>query len=186
MMFRAQRQWQLQVWELTGPASTWEAQLQRHQAAAPVFAVISGLGGRNWAPIHHFCEQAALPCLFPNVELPVVAEQDFHSLYFSRGVLLEADLIASQLRAPSGQRPHRLVQVYREGDVGAAAATALDAATSGLGLKPIHRAISPGGRASAELSSAMKDLGPDDALVLWLRSKDIAALPAQPPKLRLV
>src|SRR5207249_3202173 len=47
-MFRVERRWQLHVWELTGAPATWEAQLRRHLAAEPVFAVISGLGGSNW------------------------------------------------------------------------------------------------------------------------------------------
>jgi hypothetical protein len=51
-------------------ASTWQAQLQKHLAEQPVLAVVSGLGGSNWAPVHAFCEQAAVPCLFPNVEVP--------------------------------------------------------------------------------------------------------------------
>jgi hypothetical protein len=185
-MFRAARQWQLHVWELTGPASTWEAQLRRFQSTEPVFAVISGLGGKDWAPIHHFCEQASLPCLFPNVELPVVAEQDFHSLYFSKGVLLESGLIAAQLHAAPGERPQRLVQVYRQGDVGAAAAAALDDETHDLGLTPLHRELGSGDHASAALEEAVKDLGPADALVLWLRPKDIAALGARAPKLQSI
>jgi len=53
--------------------------------------------GREWAPVHRFCEREALPCLFPNVQLPIVAEGDFYPLYFSRGVLLEADLIRTEL-----------------------------------------------------------------------------------------
>src|ERR1700739_2174075 len=93
-MFMVHRQWQLHVWDLTGPPATWEAQLKQHLAKEPVLAVISGLGGSNWAPVHGFCEQEALPCLFPNVEVPVVAHDDFYDLYFSKGVLLEAQLIA--------------------------------------------------------------------------------------------
>ena len=90
VMYRVSRRWSLHVWELTGPPDTWERQLQRHAAETPVFAILSGLGGRTWAPVHRFCEAAALPCVLPNVDLPVVAEQDFYSVYFSRGVLLEA------------------------------------------------------------------------------------------------
>src|SRR6185503_2896573 len=72
------------------------------------------------------CEDAGLPCLFPNVDLPVVSEHDFDSLYFSRGVLLEADLIANALiaRMPA-DASGRIVQIYREGDVGADAAARL-------------------------------------------------------------
>ena len=181
-MYRATRRWQLHVWELTGPSETWEAQLQRHLAAEPVFAAISGVGGKTWAPVHHFCEQASLPCLFANVDLPVVAEDDFHSLYLSKGVLLEVGLIAHQLSDPAPQPSiRRLVQVYRADDVGEAAANALDAATRALGLEKIHRVLKAG-PPGAELARALKDSSAADALILWLRPNDIAALRAHPPR----
>ena len=181
MMFRATRQWNLHVWNLTGSADTWDAQLRKHLQVEPVFAVLSGMGGKNWAPIHHFCETEELPCLFPNVELPVVAEQDFHSLYFSKGVLLEAGLIASQLQQPQ-DRPaaHRLVQVYRAGDIGAAAARELAQSLPRPGPRVVNRGLKSGA-AAAELRAALSDIGPRDDLVLWLRPADLAALGGKPP-----
>ena len=181
MMFRATRKWQLHVWELKGPADTWEAQLDKHLAAEPVFAVLSGVGGRNWAPVHRFCERAALPCIFPNVELPVVAESDFHSLYFSRGVLLEAGLVAHEREQRADQKAvRRLVQVYRAGDIGAAAAHELAHTSAHPGLEIIDRVIRAGAPAS-ELRAAVRDIHPGDDLVLWLRPADLAALDSQPP-----
>jgi len=102
-MFRVERRWQLHVWELKGAPATWESQLQARLAAEPVFAVISGLGGAHWEPVQRFCEKAALPCLFPNVEAPTGHDSDFYTVYFSRGVLLEAELIAREL-ADAGTR----------------------------------------------------------------------------------
>ena len=100
-MFKVTRRWVLQVWEPTGPKSTWTAQLAQKFAAQPVFAVLSGLGGDDRTPVQAFCEQNAVPCLFPNVDLPPVdAEHEFYSLYFSRGVRLEADLIGQALTQP--------------------------------------------------------------------------------------
>jgi Cytochrome c len=96
-MFRVQRRWQLHVWELTGASSTWQKQLRAYLAAEPVFAVISGLGGSDWGPVHEFCEEQELPCLFPNVEAPVGGDSDFYTVYLSRGVLLEAQLVAREL-----------------------------------------------------------------------------------------
>ncbi len=126
MMFKVNRHWQLHVWQLSGAPETWEAQLRTQLAAQPVFAVISGLGGRNWAPVHHFCESEELPCLFPNVDLPVDDVHPFDTLYFSKGVLLEAELIAHGLRADNEHsQKHRVVQVYRRSDVGLEAAGAL-------------------------------------------------------------
>ena len=181
MMFRATRKWQLHVWELKGPADTWEAQLDKHLAAEPVFAVLSGVGGRNWAPVHRFCERAALPCIFPNVELPVVAESDFHSLYFSRGVLLEAGLVAHEREQRADQKAvQRLVQVYRADDIGAAAAKELAHTAARPRLEIIQRVIKAGAPAS-ELRAAVRDIHPGDDLVLWLRPTDLAALDSQPP-----
>jgi len=118
-MFMVNRRWELHVWELTGAAATWQAQLERHLAQEPVFAVISGLGGENWAPVHEFCEKSALPCLFPNVEVPVEAVDDFYSIYFSKGVLLEAELIARKVLATAAGPPVKEVhQIYRAGDSG--------------------------------------------------------------------
>jgi hypothetical protein len=179
MMFRATRSWQLHVWTLTGPADSWESQLRAHLKAEPVFAVISGIGGKNWAPVHRFCEQAELPCLFPNVQLPVVAENDFHTLYFSRGVLLEAGLVGAEIKNQRAEPPvRRLVQVYRSGDIGAAAARELAGNLRGHGIGLIERPLGAG----KSVASALADLGPGDDLMLWLRPKDVAALGSRFPR----
>jgi hypothetical protein len=178
-MYMANRRWQLHVWELTGPASTWRAQLERRLAAEPVYAVVSGLGGSNWAPVHEFCEQNAIPCLLPNVEVPVVAERDFYPLYFSGGVLLEAQLVALTLLAPDHQPAVGAVeQVYRAGDSGARAAAALAAQLEGR-LK-VHSTVLPAGATgravTAALRTASQRVAQGQALVLWLRPADLAAL----------
>jgi hypothetical protein len=174
-MFRVERRWQLHVWELKGAPATWEAQLQQRLAAEPVFAVISGLGGAHWEPVQRFCEKAALPCLFPNVEAPAGHDSDFYTVYFSRGVLLEAQLIAREL-ADAGARPQRIVQVYRTGDVGEAAARALQATQANSALPVVNRPVGAGARATAELATAVREAGPGDALVLWLRPDDLRLL----------
>jgi hypothetical protein len=180
MMFKSPRRWQLHVWELTGAADTWEKQLREDLVKEPVFAVISGLGGKNWAPVHRFCERAALPCLFPNVDLPVVAEHDFYSLYFSRGVLLEADLIARRLAAEDRSAgPRRVVQVFRADDIGQAAARDLHDSAAAAGLEVVDRSLAARGT-KAQLNAALKEAGARDALVLWLRPADLAALGGPP------
>lgn len=169
------RRWQLHVWELTGAPATWDEQLRRHLAQEPVYAVISGLGGKDWSPVHRFCEASSLPCIFPNVDLPVAAERDFYSLYFSRGVLLEADLLARELTAdktaPLGKR---VVQIFRADDVGEAAATTLHAALNRSGTEVIERSL--GSSAKTQLSAVIETVRPSDVVILWLRSPDIAAL----------
>jgi hypothetical protein len=181
-MYMVNRRWQLHVWELTGPASTWQAQLQRHLTQEPVFAVISGLGGENWAPVHEFCEKSALPCLFPNVEVPVDASGDFYTLYFSKGVLLEAELIAGKLLGTGGAPPVKAVhQIYRAGDSGEAAATALAAALKRHGIA-VHSHVLPAGAPASGAAQALRGASNGEALVLWLREPDVAALGEPPPQ----
>jgi hypothetical protein len=171
-MFRVERRWQLHVWELKGAPSTWEAQLHDHLAAEQVFAVISGLGGNNWDPVQRFCEEQSLPCLFPNVEVPAGRDDDFYSVYFSRGVLLEAQLIAQQLAdAPAG----RIVQVFREHDVGEQAAHALQEAHAHGNARIVNRALKAHATAR-DLAAALGEIKAEDALVLWLRPDDLRAL----------
>jgi len=60
-MFKVNRRWVLHVWELTAPSATWAEQLDKKFAETPVFAVISGIAGHNWAPVADFCERREDP-----------------------------------------------------------------------------------------------------------------------------
>lgn len=186
--FRVSRRWQLHVWELEGPPATWEQQLIAHQREEPVFAIVSGLAGKTWAPVHHFCEAQGIPCLFPNTDLPVIAENDFFPLYFSRGVLLEADLVADAVLKTrrADPRVRRVVQVFRPDDIGAAAAAALAARMKRAGLETLDRPLAAAGRANPELARIIGLLGSRDILVLWLRPPDLALLPARAAKARQI
>jgi hypothetical protein len=175
----------LHVWELTGPAATWPEQLDRKFAESPVFAVISGIGGSNWAPVADFCERREVPCLFPNVEQPPAnADRNFHSLYFSRGVLLEADLIAAGIQnEPAGADPKRVRLVYRAGDIGEAAAASLATQLQARGV--VTRVVQHGAPAKA-VAEAVHDPASTGAMVLWLRPADLAALEGTPAPLNPV
>ncbi len=185
-MYMANRHWQLHVWELTGPAAGWRAQLEEHLAAEPVYAVLSGLGGSDWAPVHEFCEQNAIPCLLPNVEVPVVAERDFYPIYFSKAVLLEAQLIARAILGPDDRPAAGAVeQVYRSGDSGEPAAAALAKALEGHGIT-VHGTVLPARARERAVEAALRTAAQrkdarGQALVLWLRPADVAALGHVPP-----
>jgi cytochrome c553 len=182
-MFMVHRRWELHVWELTGPEATWREQLERRLAAEPVFAVISGLGGRTWAPVHEFCVHAALPCLFPNVDAPPAdADHDVYSIYYSRGVLLEADLIAKGIvESSGGVTAKRAVQVYRAGDSGEAGAARLGTALKQQGIAVSDVVIAHDAPAAAARDALRGPGGSADAVVLWLRGPDLAALTDSPP-----
>jgi hypothetical protein len=175
-MFMVHRQWELHVWQLIGPEATWQQQLERFLAREPVFAVVSGLGGKTWAPVQAFCERASVPCLFPNVEVPVGADRDFYSVYFSKGVLLEAELIANQiLDEANGKAATTVRQIYRAGDSGEAAAKVLADALNSHGVTVSSHVLASGppGQGVAE---ALRATSTADTLVLWLRPADVAEL----------
>lgn len=174
------RSWRLHVWQLSGPAEDWEQQLRQHFAAEPVFAVISGLGRSDWAPVHRFCQAQSLPCLLPNVDLPVVAEGDFYPVYYSKGVLLEAQIIASRLQPSAEQTLRRVIQVFRAGDIGAAGAAALQQVGAAGTLEWREQVLAPNAPAS-ELARVLNEAQPHDAIVLWLRPQDLKDLPETPP-----
>ena len=175
--YRVIRQWKLHVWELTGTPETWEQQLREKLAAEPVFAVISGLGGKTWAPVHQFCEDEEIPCLLPNVDIPVVNESDFYPVYFSKGVLLEAQLLAEQIQQMQ-PKPLKVTQIFRLGDIGENAASALHAASANLQMQDITLPASGSPKA---LRDALRAVAPGSTIVLWLRPGDLATLPKTPP-----
>ena len=180
-MYLANRRWQLHVWQLQGPVESWGRQLDEDFAHQPVMAVISGLGGSRWEPVRDFCERREVPCLFPNIEVPAVAEGDVYSLYFSKGVLLEAELIGRQIGVSSKDRPAATVwQIYRIGDSGAPAARALATALHGSGIE-VHSDPLPAGERGNGLAAALRRASKADALVLWLRPADLASLGNPPP-----
>ena len=185
-MYMANRHWQLHVWQLEGAPAEWPAQLQRHYAEEPVLAVISGLGGTHWAPVHAFCEQTHLPCLFPNLEVPVVAEHDFYSVYFSKGVLLESQLIAGRIgKAAAGNAAEPVQQIFRAGDSGEAAARALADALQPSGRRA-EDVVIPDGPAGSGVREALRRASGTGPLVLWLRPDDLTALVEAPTPVRPV
>lgn len=180
--YRVTRQWRLHVWELRGPQDSWTQQLHDHMTAEPVFAVLSGLGRSNWKPVRQFCESNHVPCLFPNIDVPASNDGDFYTAYFSRGVFLEADLLAQWLTGRPAQeaRHRRLVQVYRQDDAGIAGAAALRTATAGMNWEVLDRPVSAHGGSKA-LSEALAGIQSGDLLMLWLRPLDLKSLPPEPP-----
>lgn len=174
MVLGTQRNWQLDVWDLQGAPETWAGQLQDYYRRQPVFAIVSGLSNTTWEPVHNFCEREQVPCWFPSVDLPPVSAQAFYPVYFSRGVALEAEVLAKHLLADEVQRPQRLVQVYRDDYMGRGAAQALRRALTGSGIAVEDRVLQD---AEPEaLRSVLSGINAKDNLMFWLRPADLAAL----------
>jgi len=179
---RTLRNWELTVWELQGSPDTWGKQLVEMYRKEPVFAVISGLSNTTWAPVDAFCQQEKLPCMFPSVSL-LPAQSDFYSLYYSKGVALEANVLAKYLRNLGDKVPHRLLQVYRDDELGRGAALALTEALKGLAITVENHSLTS--QEPADVKVALKGLSSKDAVMMWLRPADLStafkSVPRQVP-----
>ncbi len=176
MVLQTDRLWTLQVWELSGPVETWQAQLERLYEQQPVFAVTSGLGAGNWTPVHRFCESRRLPCWFPSVAaVPPESETGRYGMYFSRGVGLEADVLAHRLSqsAPAKGAAARVLQVHADDGVAEAAVAPLNEQLARTTWTASSLRWKSG---DAGLRSALAGLQAGDALVLWLGPQDLRAL----------
>lgn len=174
MVLGTERAWKLDVWELQGAPETWAAQLDEHYRSQPVFALLSGLSGSTWAPVHEFCERTQVPCWFPSVDLPPTAKA-FYSVYFSQGVTLEAEVLARHLLAiKKTQKLQQVVQIYRDDPVGRGAAQALSQALAGSGIKVENRVLD--GDAPDGLRRVLANIQGKASVMFWLRQGDLATL----------
>jgi hypothetical protein len=176
---RTLRNWELTVWELQGAPDTWGKQLIEMYRKEPVFALISGLSNTTWAPVDAFCQQEKLPCLFPSVDLPPT-QTDFYSLYYSKGVALEANVLAKYLRNQGDKAPHKLLQVYRDDELGRGAALALTEALKGSAITVENRVLNS--QESTDVKVALKGLSSKDAVMMWLRPADLSTAFKSAPK----
>jgi ABC-type branched-subunit amino acid transport system substrate-binding protein/mono/diheme cytochrome c family protein len=173
--YQAYRKWNLHVWELNGPADTWPAQLEAHYARQPVFAVVGGIGRGPWRPMHEFCERQQVPCLLPDTELPVVSETDYYSLYFSKGMTLEAQVLAKHLSAEATATP--VMQVYRNTERGMAVASVFRQALRDHGSADLHdRVVDSSAPLTRAFWQTLLQGRPNAVVALWLDDRDLPEL----------
>ncbi|HSJ81079.1 MAG TPA: ABC transporter substrate-binding protein, partial [Thiobacillus sp.] len=176
-MYLAYRTWVLHVWELDGAPETWHDQLAAHYREQPVFAVIGGLGSGSWQPVHAFCEGTGVPCVLPDVDYPVAAGAGYYALYFSRGIALEADVLARQLA--QARSPGRIVQVFRDDATGRLPAQALRSALKQRGIDDLaDYPVSGADPLSSDAWSALLRDARPATLVVWLPPADVQNLAA--------
>lgn len=172
---RNYRKWSLDTWTLDGPPTAWMEALEDSYAKRPVFALLGGAGGGNWNPVHEFCERHEIPCILPNADVPPKgAGAGYYSVYFTRGVVLEAETIASVIAAAPGGT--RVVQFCPPAGAGRAGADALRKALSGRnGIEVVD--------AGAEVNAAPQAAAPASTIaVLWLPAGSLrSAFSGRPP-----
>jgi hypothetical protein len=162
-VFKPYRKWVMHTWELSGPPSGWEEQLETQYAEQPVFAVLNGLTNGSWEPVHEFCESAELPCLFPTTNLPVVDREDFYTVYLSKGITMEAEAMAQHL-ADDDVAPGSVIQIYKAGDARSETAAAALGAALGEAMS------------SVELNDFEPEMTGSPVLVAWLGIDDANTL----------
>jgi mono/diheme cytochrome c family protein len=165
---RAHRHWNLQVWELTGPESTWYEQLETYRKADAPFAIVSGAAGSGWPVIATFCENREIPCLLPLTELTPEGKPGFYSIYFSQGVELQAIVTARHIANLELPDNSKIMVVQDDDATGRAAFTALNSELRRLGHSDATRAI-PGGSETRSARSWRKMMAEQqpDMLLLW-------------------
>jgi hypothetical protein len=174
MVLGTERKWTLHIWDLKGPPDTWQKQLDNFYRKEPVFALLSGITGSTWQPVHEFCENSRIPCWFPSVDLPIDSVNGFYSIYFQRGVKLEASVLAKYFASEPNIAPHRIVQIYHDDAIGNGAATTINEVFKDTGILVENRPISRVD--SSALETLMVGLSEQDALMLWLNASDITLL----------
>ncbi len=165
------RDWVIEEWALTGPSETWNEQLEQRYRDAPVFGMLGGLSNSPWGPISNFCERNEIPCLFPGTDLAEAGEDDFYTLYYSRGLNLEAGLIAHHL---DEQSVSNVIQVFCGAGPAQAAAGLrglLDSKQVSVEDVEFDCRDTPPADFAERLASA-----PDTALVLWLAPGHVAGI----------
>lgn len=168
----------LTVWELQGEPETWRKQLERYYRDKPVFALLGGIAGGDWRPIHEFCEQNKIPCILPQTDRPVLSEDAWYTLYVSKGLSVEGEVAARYLltgRESSGPGRRRIVQVYRERSRGAEAAKGFREAWSAAGQSiPEEIRLRTDEVVPADLVTRLAGSEDGAVVALWLDFDDLS------------
>ncbi|HEX4597069.1 MAG TPA: ABC transporter substrate-binding protein [Burkholderiaceae bacterium] len=172
--------WQLHVWTLSGTAQNRRSQLQAYYKQRPVFALVGGLSADTWLPVHQFCQQVKVPCLFPNTNVPVSGAAAFYTLYFDRGSVLKAQILARYFNDHAREfSAGRIVQILPGDWSGYEPAAALRQAIGNRGAasrRVTDLVLQPGARIPAEYWRQVLDPKGTGALVLWMDDPDLAGL----------
>jgi hypothetical protein len=129
--------------------------------------VLGGVSNSSWRPVHEFCEDERLPCLFPTTDLPVAATEDFYNIYLSKGITIEAEAIASHLRDTGGASGD-IVQVYRAGNPHSETAALAFAALFGGDVTTVE--LGGFDAAPADKTTVVAWLDANDSNALWKAS----------------
>lgn len=160
-------------WVLKGSPETWRGQLEEYYRKEPVFAILGGISGKSWQPMHEFCEDNQIPCLFPVTDLPVISETSWYTLYASKGYYQEGETAARFIaRNDDPLKRQKILQIVAPSPVGEALAAGFNATWKEVGSGTPETFRMPQGRdlTKDELKTVLKNHKPA-TVVLWAGSE---------------
>ncbi len=168
----------LSRWVLTGPPDTWREQLEGYYKKEPVFALLGGISSGTWQPVHEFSEQNKVPCLLPITDLPVVSDNDWYTLYFSKGAWQEGEAAARYL-VLTAEIPldAKVLQVVDDSSVARAVATGFEKEWRDLKRTPVTTiSVTAGNKSSSAIIKQALDKERPAVLLLWTSDRTGAIL----------
>jgi hypothetical protein len=176
--YGAYRMFELDTWELQGPRESWSSQLEAYYGAKPVFAVLGGIAEGSWAPIHNFCEDNEIPCIFPITDQPVISDTDWYTLYFSKGLYQEGETAARFVRKSiDNTKPAQVIQVYRSTGRGKILARGVrDTLANSRNINISDRVLDDGQSIPENFLQALIDSPETPVVFLWLDQDDIGTI----------
>lgn len=168
---QAYRELKLHVWTLRGPEESWRDQLETYYKKQPVFALLGGITGGSWQPIHGFSEEHKLPCILPITDLPVISDTDWYTLYFSKGMFQEGESAAKYIRAElkSGQKVKVVQLIQQENRRSEALAQGFQQTWEKMGYDDLSRLVVAGDKPITNEDWEKLVAGPDPVvLMVWL------------------
>jgi hypothetical protein len=170
--------WQLDVWTLSGTAVERRAQMILYYQKQPVLALVGGLTADTWLPQHQFCQEFKVACLFPNTSLPVTSMPAFYALYYDKGSVLDAQILARYFTDHAGEfGKGRIVQVVPRNWFGYEPAAALRGVFGRARARRIFdQVVEENAKLPVEFWRTLLDPGDVAAIVIWMDNPDLAGL----------
>jgi hypothetical protein len=162
------RKLSLSRWVLKGSPETWRSQLEDYYRKEPVFALLGGITNGDWQPIHQFCEENHIPCLFPITDFPVISRTDWYTLYLSKGYYQEGEGAARFLNDKVELKDKPIVQFVRDSREGRALARGFQETWRDFGQKaPVTVILKAGEALTAEFLQQALAREKPAAIILW-------------------
>jgi hypothetical protein len=176
----ARRRLSLSRWVLKGPPETWRAQLEEYYRKEPVFALLGGITTGEWGPIHNFCEDNQIPCIFPYTNFPVISKTDWYTLYLNKGYYQEGEGAARYLNSMQHSIADQpIIEVVRDSRQGHALSEGFEKTWLDFGHKaPITVTLKAGEKFKVSLLSRLSKKKKPAVVLVWDGDGAITALEA--------